>query len=400
MKILVNTSGAVLGGAVTHLRHLLPYLARQACGDEILVVANAHGFEQLGRLGEGIHPVSVEAEFGNPARRLVWENRTLPKIATELGADVILHPANVPLLRCPTPQVCIVHNVAPFLDQIAKEETLYQRFRLRMLRQLTALSLQRSTASIFLSHWTRERVLSSLGLVGRRFPVIYFGADQPSLDPDPSLLRRLDLKAGEYILSVSHFYRYKRIEHLIAAFKAPELRATGTSLVLVGAHVDRAYAERLRGMTSTIGARVLFTGPLDPRGVLTLMASCRVFVFTSIAENLPITLLEAMRQGAPIVTNRSCSMPEVCGEAAAYVTEPTPSNYAREISGLLTDREEARERSAKSLARARRFRWQEAARRTLQVLREAAHGRQADVDSRLSSASLAPSEHPPGPRAR
>ena len=374
MRILINTSAAVLGGAVTHLRHLLPGIARQAEGDQIIVVANRHTLEKLGELSNGLQVVSVCVDFSNPLRRTWWENVALPGIAAEAGADVILHPANMPLLRCRVPQVCVIHNVAPFMEEIVREESPYQRLRLRMLRHLTEVALTRSQASIFLSRWTRERVLSARPIDRQRWPVVYFGADQQRAETNASILRELDLQPQKYVLAVAHLYRYKRIEHLISAFKSRDVQATGASLVLAGAPVDLGYTNRLKSLAAETGARVIFAGALDSSSVSTLMASCAAFVFTSIAENLPITLLEAMSEGAPIVTNRCCSMPEICGDAAAYVSQPSPENYGREILKLLNDPGERRDRAAKSLARAKRFRWDEAARRTLTVLRRAVPG--------------------------
>jgi glycosyltransferase involved in cell wall biosynthesis len=118
-------------------------------------------------------------------------------------------------------------------------------------------------------------------------------------------------------------------------------------------------------------SRVIFTGRLDGGALASLMASCRAFVFTSEAENLPITLLEAMAAGCPIIANRHCSMPETCGDAALYADPASAATYRQELERVLWNDELRTEMRSRALQRAKRFRWSEAARNTLEALRHA-----------------------------
>jgi glycosyltransferase involved in cell wall biosynthesis len=102
------------------------------------------------------------------------------------------------------------------------------------------------------------------------------------------------------------------------------------------------------------------------------MQAARAFVFTSEAENLPITLLEAMAAGCPIITNRYCSMPETCEDAALYVDPATVEGYQAELEKLLGDEALRSEMRGRALRRARDFRWDAVAAQTLETLRSAA----------------------------
>jgi glycosyltransferase involved in cell wall biosynthesis len=104
------------------------------------------------------------------------------------------------------------------------------------------------------------------------------------------------------------------------------------------------------------------------------MASCRAFVFTSEAENLPITLLEAMAAGCPIIANRHCSMPETCGDAVLYADPASAATYGQELERVLWDDELRTEMRHRALQRATRFQWSDAARSTLEALRNAGTG--------------------------
>ncbi|MHA1372329.1 MAG: glycosyltransferase [Promethearchaeota archaeon] len=56
-----------------------------------------------------------------------------------------------------------------------------------------------------------------------------------------------------------------------------------------------------------------------------------VFVFPSLYEGFWLPVLEAMMCGAPVITTRMASIPEVGGDCVIYVDSPTPQNCARKI---------------------------------------------------------------------
>jgi glycosyltransferase involved in cell wall biosynthesis len=371
VRIAINTSCVVAGGGITHLRHLVPRLLPQLGEDRLFLIGGPEARDRLG-LAESVEWVAPAREPAGLLRRVVWENTELPAILRREGADVVFHPANFGLFRSPVPVVSVVHNLAPFLSAVKSGESLGQRVRLEILRRLTWRGLAASDTTIFISNWGKELVLRDFGAEPPRAPVIAFGGEHLNPVQADSVLERLSLEPGRYILSVSQLYRYKCVEHLIDAHARLGDRVRNVPLVIVGAPYDRAYARALEERCHRKGVDARFTGELPAEEVAALMAHCLALGFTSEAENLPLTLLEAMALGCPIVTNRSCSMPEVCGDAVLYARDATGEGYASEIERLL-EREDLRvELIARARERAAGFSWETAADETLRVLRAAA----------------------------
>jgi glycosyltransferase involved in cell wall biosynthesis len=373
MKIALNTSCAVAGGAVTHLKHLLPVLVPLLGQDELIVIGDAAAHRRIDPGGcanwHEIDPVSAGL-----AGRLAFENRDLPEILRGLRADVLFHPGNFSVFRSPIPQVNLLHNLAPFLPEVIAGESLAQKIRLRILRFLTLRSLRIAHRMIFISQWGRSLVLGGARADEGRFPIVPFGADHGRAPLDPATLARFELEADRFVLTVSHLYRYKKLENLIGAWVSLGERVRDLALVIVGEPYDAEYAGRMRELGRESRGRILFTGGLPEAELVSLMKACRAFVFTSEAENLPITLLEAMAAECAILTNRACSMPEVCADAVLYADPASPRSYEAGLSDLLRDdalREDLRRRAGH---RANEFRWQNAAARTLAILRESAVG--------------------------
>lgn len=372
MRIAVNTSCAIAGGAITHLRHLLPELARQAESDELILIGDA-------KARASVDPDSrltwTEVEPISPSLggRLMFENLKLPRLLVDLEADVLFHPGNFSVFRCPIPQVNLLHNLAPFLPEVIEFESPAQKIRLRILRRLTLQSLRIARRMIFISGWGRSLVLGASGEDDElRYPVVPFGADHGRQTPDGQILDRLGLRDHAFLLTVSHIYRYKKLEKLIEAYSGLGDRVRDIPLLIVGEPFDARYAQRLGELALTSPGQVVFTGGLASRELVTLMQACRIFVFSSEAENLPITLLEAMAAGCAILTNPTCSMPEVCADAALYAAPPTVDTYQERLSEMLSDPALCDELKIRARRRADDFRWSDAAMKTWSILRESA----------------------------
>ena len=81
------------------------------------------------------------------------------------------------------------------------------------------------------------------------------------------------------------------------------------------------------------------------------------------------TPLEAMGRGAPVVSARNSSLPEVLGDAAEWVDGYDAEAWAAAIRGVLNDSARAARLRAAGFEQAKKFTWEETARRTWEVYR-------------------------------
>jgi glycosyltransferase involved in cell wall biosynthesis len=148
-----------------------------------------------------------------------------------------------------------------------------------------------------------------------------------------------------------------RKQPLIAADAATAL---GRRLVVVGPAKDEALASEL----TRRGAELRGYVPKDELVRLYQQAAC--LVFPSRYEGFGLPVLEAMACGTPVAAATDQAMREVAGDAAVFGDDVTES-----VRRALADRERL---SAAGLERAREFSWEETARRTAAVYREAVAG--------------------------
>jgi glycosyltransferase involved in cell wall biosynthesis len=158
------------------------------------------------------------------------------------------------------------------------------------------------------------------------------------------LRRRLELPPdARIVLFVGGLNPRKGVHHLIDAFAAVASREPGSLLLLVGPadKYGAAYVESLHSAVQAhrLGDRVKFVSGLADN-VADYMRSADLFCLPSEREGLPISILEAMACGLPIVAS---DIPEIRGvqvndgEHGLLVPVGDVDRLAGAIGALLSD---------------------------------------------------------------
>jgi glycosyltransferase involved in cell wall biosynthesis len=184
----------------------------------------------------------------------------------------------------------------------------------------------------------RDR-LAALGLPGRKLRVVRNGIDTAELlrPANPELRIRLSgAPQRPVILTVARLARQKGIDVLLsAASQVPD-----AVFLIAGEGPERTALEG-RAAALGLGNSVRFLGAAH--NVPDLLAACDVFVLPSLAEGLPLSVLEAMAAGKPIVATRIAGTDEAVADGTTGVLVPPrdPDALAMAIRSLLADPDRA-----------------------------------------------------------
>jgi alpha-1,3-rhamnosyl/mannosyltransferase len=102
-----------------------------------------------------------------------------------------------------------------------------------------------------------------------------------------------------------------------------------------------------------------------------LYHSADAFMLLSYYEGFGFPVLEAMACGAPVVVSNVTSLPEVAGKAGLKVSPDNSEQAAAALLEVIPGGKEREANIALGLEQARRFSWDQCARLTMQVYREA-----------------------------
>jgi len=160
-------------------------------------------------------------------------------------------------------------------------------------------------------------------------------------------------EGAPFLVAVGNLYAVKGHRHLLSAVALLRDRAPQLHVAIAGRGEEEG---RLRAQleATALADRVHLLGLRSDVGAL--LASADLFVHPSLAEGLPLAVLEAMFAGRPIVATSVGELPVVLQEGSAgYLVPPgDPVALANAIHTLIEDRERATSLGARAEARARR----------------------------------------------
>jgi len=184
----------------------------------------------------------------------------------------------------------------------------------------------------------REALISNEGICPERIKVIYNGVDlapfQDGTQEREVVRRELGLEAGSLvILQVARLDYLKDHGTAIRTIDRVLQKCPRARLVLVG---DGPEEPQIRELVRQRGLEphVQFLGLRTD--VARLLEAADIFLLTSISEGIPLTLIEAMAAGVPIVATRVGGIGEVVADGSTGLLAPSgdDSSLAQQILRL------------------------------------------------------------------
>ena len=139
-------------------------------------------------------------------------------------------------------------------------------------------------------------------------------------------------------------------------------------LVVAGSGPERESLQKLAAELG-IAEAVTFTGRVDNAGMATLYRSADVMINPSLADNMPISVLEALASGVPVVSTNVGGIPYLVdhGKTALLVPVRDAEAMAAAVLALLGDPSLAKRISAAGLESIQRYTWPNVRNRLLHV---------------------------------
>jgi glycosyltransferase involved in cell wall biosynthesis len=323
--VLVITKGE-LGGAQTHVIELCRAL-RDRCEFLVLIGGSRESPLRDALASLNIRAESIESLSNDLSPRAVLASiRQVAGFARSWGADVMhVHSA----------VAAVVGRIAGRLAQVPVVYTVHGfafKPQFPFMRRIIAFTGERLLASfskhvICVSPAERELTLQ-LGVPASRISVIVNGiADNPLL-ADPS-------REPPTLVMVARMAFQKRHDLLLAALQALRARGIDPPRTLLAGDGPLGNPLREAAKASDLSC-VDFCG--DISNVATRLSQCQVFVLLSRYEGHPISVIEAMRAGLPILASDLPAMRALITDGVeGLLTSDEPAEIADALERLLGD---------------------------------------------------------------
>jgi glycosyltransferase involved in cell wall biosynthesis len=227
---------------------------------------------------------------------------------------------------------------------------------------------RRTDRVVAVSRHTEAFLLNRYHVPRRRLTVIPNGVDTVLFKPGASE------PTDQRIVCVARISPYKDQATLVAAIARPELAERDLRLILVGPQDDPAYTTYLRQLAEREGVedRLEIADRMDFDRLPELYRSAAVVAAPSLAEGMPLALLEAMSSGRPVVASAIAQHLEIGPDAGVtFVPAGDPGAMSAAIARLLDD-VQARVHAAADARRAavERYSWDAVAEQFEQLYRD------------------------------
>lgn len=341
-----------VGGTEVYLRSLLAALARTDSKNEYFVFTNTETEPGLVPREPNFTAVPQPVRAGNRPARIIFEQTRLPRAIARIRCDVVLNPGFTCPLISPAGNVTVFHDL-----QHKRHPEYFRWFDLPAWQFLLWAAAHRSRALIAVSEATHADLRRYYGMDAT---VIHSGVDAEVFalaghrEPRP------------FLLCLSTLHPHKNLIRLIRAYAA--LDRADYELVIAGMrgfHTRPIEAEIDRLGLET---RVRLTGWVEREQILELLRTAAACIQPSTFEGFGLPVLEAMAAGVPLACSEIAPFREITGGCVPLFD---PLDEAA-IGGALRMLIESPPDPAAARAWSDHFRWEETARKTLAVLREAA----------------------------
>ena len=228
------------------------------------------------------------------------------------------------------PTIYTIHGVLSRERQVYSRR-LYDRLRYGLLSYYEARALPRVQQLVAIS----THVQAEYGQI-RSVP--WARIDNPAPQAFFDLTSRPESGRILYAGSITEI---KDLFTLMRAIERVRVMRPDVALYIAGRVTSEAYAERLRAFITERGLRsaVHFLGLLDRESLLAEYERCSVVVLTSVQENAPMTVIEAMASGVPVAATRVGGVPDLVSEGeTGFMTAPgDDAALAERLLALLND---------------------------------------------------------------
>jgi glycosyltransferase involved in cell wall biosynthesis len=126
-------------------------------------------------------------------------------------------------------------------------------------------------------------------------------------------------------------------------------------LVIAGKK-NNAYEDLLAAVGKlNLNEHVIFTDAISEAEKIKYLQTCSIYLQPTEVEGFGLAILEAMVCGAPIISTKTGTVPEVMGDGGIYVEKNNSEDIAEAIISILSNKELAKKISYNAILRSKEF---------------------------------------------
>jgi len=358
VRITIDATSALLrsAGVKGYTYHWLRSLVQQAeTSDEIRAFPRLNTWARLDHERSALPFAPTVARLSALHAANVLGSPVLDLL---LGQTDIFHAGN--LVRQAPHNARLTATIHDLTSWIMPE--VHTSATLRADRTFEERILKRAHGLIAVSENTRQDAIRLLKIPPDRIRTIHSGVAEQYFDAKPKP------RGKAYVLFVGTVEPRKNLDTLLDAWRSLKAETREQfELVIAGPQGWNSETTMAR-----IRQEASYLGYVPEQEMPGLVAGASLFVYPSLYEGFGFPLVQAMAANVAVLSSQTSCLPEIAGDAAAFVDPHSPSEMAAQLTRLLESRDERSRLAQLGRARAASYRWERCARESLEFFRDIA----------------------------
>jgi glycosyltransferase involved in cell wall biosynthesis len=280
--------------------------------------------------------------------------------------------------------VVTIHDIIHLLYP----EFLPSNFAFLYAQRMIRRSLTRGDRIISVSQNTRNDLMRHFDVDGRKIQVLHNGVEDSfrkrlSTEELQRWLRDLGI-AQPYLLFVGNPAKpHKNLDTLVQAYaRARRMAQFDAPLLCVGSREGSEFKIRQRAEYLGIGDKVRLLGHVAPEALPAIYQGATLFLYPTLYEGFGLPVIEAMASGVAVITSNTSALKEIAEGYALLVDPLDLDGMAKAIAHLMGSPERRNAFAERGQRRAEDFRWDQTARKTLDIYLSVIEGRPPEPPTR------------------
>jgi len=321
-----------MGGAEAFVQNLLKGFLKLSPKDMHFYLITARNNEEIFKNFEDQNPdlftlIKTNVFSENVARRIIWENIFLDRLANNLNIDLMYVPIySKPLFNHKLPYIITIHDL-----QALHYPEYFSKIKNTWLHFAWSNCLKTANKLVAISEFTKSDILNNFKLPESKISVINppIFVSKEEIEDFNNLSSKYKIEKKNYLYTVSSMLPHKNLYVIIKLIKMikenPKIKLPNKLVISgVGGKSQNELINIINNLE--IKDNVVITGFVSDKERNTLYKNAFTFLFPSIFEGFGSPPVEALMFGTPVITTKLTSIPEATQNKAFYVDNPKDPN--------------------------------------------------------------------------
>lgn len=326
-----------------------------------------NNFDEKYITSKNITAVITGPQIKNPLLLQYRLNYKIPSLLKKHKADIFISTGGYCSLRTKLPQ-CVIINDLSFLQL----PQFFSKRWLNFYKKNTEKFLTKAKVIVTTAEFLKKDIINKYKIASDKIDVAYTAASnnfKPSTWQQKNTVKEKYTEGLEYFLYAGPVNTGSNLITLLKAFSFFKKRQKSNMQLLLmskSAAIDKDFIKSLASYKYRDEVKLLDN--LSDESIIQITGAAYAMIYPSLYDGCGTSLLQAMQSDIPVITANNTAMPEICSDAALYISPNDFNDIAEKMMLLFKDEDLRNELIIKGRQQAAMYNWDKTADKVWKII--------------------------------